>query len=42
MAANYDIGPRVGIEGEKTFETSIRSIQANVKNLGSQMKLLTA
>lgn len=42
MAANYDIGPRVGIEGEKTFETSLRAIQANVKNLGSQMNLLTA
>ena len=40
--ANYDIGPRLGIEGEKTFSKSLRSIEANVKNLSSQMKLMTA
>ena len=42
MAANYDIGPRVGIEGEKTFQTSLNAIKSNVKDLGSQMRLLTA
>ena len=40
--AGYDIGPRIGIEGEKTFSTSLRAIEGNVKNLSSQMKLMTA
>lgn len=42
MAGAYDIGPRVGIDGEKAFNASIAAIKSNVKNLGSEMKLLTA
>lgn len=42
MSGAYDIGPRVGIDGEKAFNASIAAIKSNVKNLGSEMKLLTA
>ena len=42
MAGAYDIGPRVGVDGEKAFNASIAAIKSNVKNLGSEMKLLTA
>lgn len=42
MAGNYDIGPRVGIEGDKTFKNSLNAIQSNIKNLGSEMKLMAA
>ena len=42
MSDAYDIGPRIGIDGEKAFNASLAAIKSNVKNLGSEMKLLTA
>lgn len=38
----YDIGPRIGIDGEAEFRKSIQNINANIKALGSEMKLVTA
>lgn len=38
----YDIGPRIGIDGEAEFRKSIQAINANIKSLGSEMKLVTA
>lgn len=38
----YDIGPRIGIDGEADFRKSIQEINANIKSLGSEMKLVTA
>ncbi len=37
----YDIGPRIGITGEKEFNKQIRSIHNNIKLLGSEMNLLS-
>lgn len=41
MAVN-DIGPRIGIEGEKEFKASIQAINAQMKALGAEMKAVTA
>lgn len=41
MAA-YDIGPRVGIEGEAQFKASIDSVNAQIKALGAEMNAVTA
>lgn len=41
MAAN-DIGPRIGIDGEKEFRDSINAINAQMKALGAEMKAVTA
>lgn len=38
----YDIGPKIGIDGEAEFRKAITSINDNVKNLGSEMKLVAA
>lgn len=38
----YDIGPRIGIDGETEFRKSIQNINANIKALNSEMKLVTA
>ena len=37
----YDIGPRIGIDGESEFRRSIQNINANIKALGSEMKVVT-
>lgn len=37
----YDIGPRIGIDGESEFRRSIQNINANIKSLGSEMKVVT-
>lgn len=37
----YDIGPRIGIDGESEFRRSIQNINANIKTLGSEMKVVT-
>lgn len=34
---SYDIGPSIGIEGEKAFKDAIKGINAQLKNLGSEM-----
>lgn len=37
----YDIGPKIGIDGEAEFRKAIQNINDNVKLLGSEMKLVT-
>lgn len=37
-----DIGPRIGIDGESGFKSSLKAISAQVKTLGSEMKAVTA
>ncbi|AKL96619.1 tape measure protein [Clostridium aceticum] len=34
---SYDIGPKIGIEGEKEFRQAIQQINTNVKTLGTEM-----
>ena len=38
----YDIGARIGIDGEKAFRDSIKAINANIKAMGSELKAVTA
>lgn len=38
----YDIGPVIGIEGEKEFRNSIKQINENLKTLGTEMKAVTS
>ena len=40
MAA--DIGPKIGLNGEKEFQDSLKACQAQLKSLGSEMKAVTA
>ena len=40
MAA-YDIGPKIGIEGEKEFRNSIKAIDSQIRALGSELKTLS-
>lgn len=39
--AGYDIGPRIGITGEKEFNNQIQRINNSLKEYGSEMKALT-
>lgn len=38
----YDIGPRIGIQGEKEFNNQIRQINNSLKEYGSEMKALSS
>lgn len=38
----YDIGPRIGVTGEKEFNTQIQSINNKLKELGSEMKAVSS
>lgn len=38
----YDIGPKIGIEGEVEFRKSIKAIEGQVKSLGNELKAVTA
>lgn len=38
----YDIGPRIGIDGESEFRRSLTNIKENIKTLGSQMDVVTS
>lgn len=38
----YDIGPRIGIDGENEFRKSITAIKENIKTLGSEMDVVTS
>lgn len=38
----YDIGPRIGIDGEKEFRNSINGIITEMKTLGTEMRLVTS
>ncbi|MEY8386679.1 phage tail tape measure protein [Oscillospiraceae bacterium 38-13] len=38
----YDVGMRLGIDGEKTFRSSIDAINANIKSMGAELKAVAA
>ena len=38
----YDIGPRIGIQGEKEFNDQIKKINNSLREYGSEMKALSA
>lgn len=38
----YDIGPRIGIEGEKQFRDAIKDINTRLKTLGTEMMAVTS
>lgn len=38
----YDIGPRVGIEGEKEFKSAISGINRTLKTMGTEMRAVTS
>ena len=38
----YDIGPRVGIDGEAEFRKEIQQITENIKTLGSELKVVAS
>lgn len=38
----YDIGVRLGVDGEKAFRDSIKAINSNIKAMGSELKAVTA
>lgn len=42
MAEKYDIGPKLGIEGEAQFKSAISAVNANLKALASEMKACTS
>ena len=37
-----DIGPRIGIEGEKQFRQNLQNINQQLKTMGSEMKAVTS
>lgn len=37
----YDIGPKIGIEGEKEFRNSIKAIDSELRALGNELKTLS-
>lgn len=39
---SYDIGPRIGIQGEKEFNDQIKKINNSLRECGSEMKALSA
>jgi len=38
----YDIGPRIGIEGEAEFRKAIQDINTSLKTLGTEMQVVTS
>lgn len=38
----YDLGPRIGIDGEAEFRKQIQQISENVKTLGSELKVVAS
>ena len=39
---SYDIGPRIGIDGEAEFRKAINNINTNIKTLGTEMLAVTS
>ena len=37
-----DIGPKIGIDGEKEFRESLRTMGQQLKTLGTEMKAVTS
>jgi len=42
MAGKYDIGPRIGIEGEREYRDAISNIIAGQKTMASELQLVSA
>lgn len=42
MARGSDIGPRIGLDGEKEFRDALNGINQQLKTLGSEMKAVTS
>lgn len=40
--SGYDIGPRIGLHGEKEFNNQIKSVNNSLREYGSEMNALTA
>lgn len=38
----YDIGPRIGIDGEAEFRRQLQQVNTSIKTLGSEMKAVTS
>lgn len=38
----YDVGARIGIDGEKEFRTTIKAIESQMKSFGTELKAVTA
>lgn len=38
----YDIGPRLGVEGEANFKQQLRRVNDEIKTLGTEMKVVTS
>lgn len=38
----YDIGPKIGVDGEAEFRKEIRQITENIKTLGSELKVVAS
>lgn len=38
----YDVGVKIGVEGEKTFQSAVRGVNAQLKNLSAEMKAAMA
>jgi len=38
----YDIGPKIGIEGEKEFKNALKQVNTSLKTLGTEMKAVTS
>ena len=38
----YDIGPKIGMDGEAEFRKSLQNINQQLKTLGSEMKAVTS
>ena len=39
---SYDLGPKIGIDGEAEFRKSILNVSQQIKTLGSEMKVVTS
>lgn len=38
----YDIGPRIGIEGEKEFKNALKDVNTRLRTLGTEMKAVSS
>lgn len=38
----YDIGPRIGIDGEAEFKAQLRQVNESIKTMGAEMKAVTS
>ena len=38
----YDIGPKIGIDGESEFRRQLQQVNTSIKTLGSEMKAVTS